>query len=109
MLICTSESYWHRELCAGVHKKGGSIAMVSSKLTCRELVELVTDYFEAALSPGDYIRFEVHLAGCAACRDHVEQMRQTIQIIGMLSEDMIPAHVQSELLELFRGWKQHRV
>jgi len=82
--------------------------MVSSKLTCRELVELVTDYFEAALSPGDHVRFEAHLAGCAACRDHVEQMRQTIQVIGILSEETIPAYIQTELLELFRDWKQQR-
>ena len=83
--------------------------MVSSKLTCCELVELVTDYFEAALSPDDQVHFEAHLAGCAACRNHVEQMQQTIQVIGMLSEEMIPAHVQSELLEIFWDWKQQRV
>jgi anti-sigma factor RsiW len=78
-------------------------------VTCRELVELVTDYFEAALSPDDEGRFEAHLAGCAACRNHVEQMRQTIQVIGMLSEEMIPAQVQSELLEIFWDWKQQRM
>jgi predicted anti-sigma-YlaC factor YlaD len=89
--------------------KGRSIAMVSSKLTCRELVELVTDYFEAALAPDDEVRFEAHLAECAACRNHVEQMRQTIQVIGLLSEEMIPAHVQSELLEIFRDWKHQRM
>jgi anti-sigma factor RsiW len=83
--------------------------MVSSNMTCRELVELVTDYFEAALSPGDLVRFEAHLAGCAACRNHVEQLRKTIQITGILSEEMIPASVQTELLELFREWKQPRL
>src|SRR5262245_6297979 len=98
MPVSASDSNWHKASGERVHMEGRSIAMESSKLTCRELVELVTDYFEAASAPVDQVRFEAHLAGCADCRNHVEQMRQTIQAIGMLSEEMIPMQVQSELL-----------
>lgn len=32
------------------------------ELTCQELVQLVTDYFEGALEPADRARFEAHVA-----------------------------------------------
>ena len=51
-------------------------------LACRELVELVTDYLEGALSPGDRARFEAHIAGCEGCTHYVEQIRATIAISG---------------------------
>ncbi len=80
--------------------------MPSRTLTCRELVELVTDYFEATLEFVDQMRFEAHLAGCAGCRNHVEQMRQTIQITGTLADESISPDIQNELLALFRDWKR---
>jgi anti-sigma factor RsiW len=74
-------------------------------LTCRELVELVTDYFDGALDAGTRARFEEHLGLCDHCTVHVEQMRATIRLVGSLApEDMSP-EAERELLEAFRGWK----
>ena len=56
------------------------------ELTCRELIELVTDYVEGRLSPGDRARFEAHLAECDACETYLVQMRQTIRALGRLPE-----------------------
>jgi predicted anti-sigma-YlaC factor YlaD len=50
----------------------------SPELACRELVELVTDYFEGALQPADSARVEGHLARCLGCRRYLDQMRATI-------------------------------
>jgi anti-sigma factor RsiW len=50
-------------------------------MSCRELVELVTDYLEGALSPEDVARFEAHVAGCPGCAAYLEQMRTTIAVI----------------------------
>ena len=36
-------------------------------MTCRELTELVTDYLEDALAPGERVRFEEHLETCDGC------------------------------------------
>jgi anti-sigma factor RsiW len=80
--------------------------MSPNNLTCRELVELVTAYLEAALPPAEHMRFEAHLAICAGCRNYVEQLRRTIRVTGTLTEESIPAHIQDHLLELFRGWKR---
>ena len=34
------------------------------ELSCRELVELITDYLERSLTPADDARFEDHIKGC---------------------------------------------
>lgn len=79
--------------------------MASIALTCQELVELVTDYLENRLSRADRLRFEQHLVGCEGCFNYVEQMRDTIALIGRLGEDSIPAPAREPLLEAFRDWK----
>jgi anti-sigma factor RsiW len=55
-------------------------------LTCRELVELATDYLEGALPPDERARFEAHLERCLGCASFLEQMRQTAQLAGVLRE-----------------------
>jgi hypothetical protein len=51
-------------------------------LTCREIVELVTDYECAALDAGDRARFEQHLFACTWCMDYLKQMRTTVALTG---------------------------
>lgn len=75
-------------------------------MTCKELVELVTAYFERSLSADDQARFESHVQLCPGCAIHVEQMRQTIRLVGDLREEHVPAAAQTHLLQAFRDWKQ---
>ncbi|MEA2397581.1 MAG: hypothetical protein QOK25_1137 [Thermoleophilaceae bacterium] len=74
-------------------------------IACRELVELVTDYFEGALSGRDRRRFESHIAGCDGCRTYVEQMRVTSRALGGLTEETISPEAREALLHAFRDWK----
>jgi anti-sigma factor RsiW len=74
-------------------------------LACQELVELVTDYLEGALSDADRARFEAHIAGCDACTMYVQQMREMLVAVGSLSSDSLSPEVEAELLAAFRGWK----
>jgi anti-sigma factor RsiW len=53
-------------------------------MSCKELVELVTEYLEGTLSAMDRARFEAHLAGCDDCDVYLQQMRQTISLVGEL-------------------------
>jgi len=73
-------------------------------LSCRELVELVTDYLEGAL-PRDRKRFDAHIAGCDGCRAYLAQMRATIRATGRLTQEQIPTAARDKLLEVFRDWK----
>ena len=73
--------------------------------SCQELVELVTDYLEGALSPADVRRFEEHIAVCAACTEYLEQFKRTIELVGALTPDDLAPEAESELLGVFRSWK----
>jgi predicted anti-sigma-YlaC factor YlaD len=75
------------------------------QLSCQELVELVTDYLEGALSEADRVRFDNHIGPCDACRIYVEQMRQTIELVGHLSVDALTPEAERDLLEAFQGWR----
>ena len=77
-------------------------------MSCREFVELVTDYFEGVLSPADTARFEEHIADCVWCTRYLEQMRVTIATVGHIDEASISPQVKEELLHAFRDWNAER-
>ncbi len=74
-------------------------------LSCREVVELVTDYLESRLAEEDRTRFELHLVYCDPCRKYVHQMRQVLTTAGRVTEESVPPDVRESLLRTFRGWK----
>lgn len=82
--------------------------MTQHGLTCRELVELVTEYLENALPPDDRVRFEAHIATCQSCTNYLKQMRQTIQLTGKLSEESLSDSAAKRLLATFRDWKNSK-
>ncbi len=76
-------------------------------MTCQELVELVTDYCEGALSQAEREAFDAHLALCPGCVTYVEQMRTTMR----LAHDTRTLEQRPEvaaLLHAFRGWRSAR-
>jgi anti-sigma factor RsiW len=75
------------------------------QLSCQELVELVTDYLEGALSEGERVRFEGHIGRCDGCEVYLEQMRQTISLLGHLPDEALSPDAERELLAAFRGWR----
>ena len=74
-------------------------------LTCKEMVELVTDYLEGALPAHMRARFDQHLTACDPCVVYVEQMRQTIAALGCLPEEAIAEKDLKTLTEHFRRWR----
>lgn len=77
----------------------------SEELTCAELVEIVTDYVEGALSATDRTRFDEHLGDCEGCSAYLDQMRTTIELTGRLSQADLDPRMRDALLATFREWK----
>ena len=76
-------------------------------VTCRELVEILTDYLENALDPAERAEIERHLVICRGCANYVEQMRSTLDLLGRIADE--PSEPQSErLLAMFRAWQAGR-
>jgi anti-sigma factor RsiW len=74
-------------------------------MTCRQLVELVTDYLEGALSPEDQRRFEQHIALCDWCARYLDQMRVTIETVGRIEPDSLSDEARAALLAAFSDWR----
>ncbi len=75
-------------------------------ITCQELVEIVTDYLDGALSPEDVARLRVHLSFCDPCVEYIEQVRTTARLAAA-AEAALDRHPDRDaLLETFRAFKQ---
>jgi anti-sigma factor RsiW len=74
-------------------------------MSCKELVELVTDYLEGALPADAHARFEAHLALCPPCVEYVAQIERTVVAVGGTWRDIEDTPQIAELLDVFRDWK----
>ena len=75
------------------------------ELTCGELVELVTDYFEGAL--GRPMSSASRSTSCSASvRAYLEQMRATVAMSGRRRAEDIPPELEERLLGTFREWRR---
>jgi anti-sigma factor RsiW len=74
-------------------------------MKCRDVVELMTDYLEDALSPADRRRFEDHLTTCDGCTVYLEQLRTTMRLTGKIGSEVMPPELEAELVLVFRDWK----
>jgi predicted anti-sigma-YlaC factor YlaD len=71
-------------------------------ISCQEVVEVVTDYLEGKLSPEDVAIFEAHLEICDGCRRYLDQVRITIDTVGRIEDDAVPAQLRDTVLAAFR-------
>ena len=49
-------------------------------LTCRELVEFLSEYIDGTLSAVEVAVFEEHLSQCRDCRVYIESYRMTMRL-----------------------------
>jgi anti-sigma factor RsiW len=70
-------------------------------LTCKEVVELVTELLDDAMPPMDRARIEQHLLVCPPCTLHVRQVEDT----RALARELPAAPPSPQILDVFRRWK----
>lgn len=78
---------------------------LAGRLTCKESIEMVTDYLEGSMSLWTRARFHLHLGMCLGCRIYLKQMKHTIHALGRLPQEPAPPAVREELLRRFRARK----
>ena len=101
MLKITAENQRVRRPCLRAQNAGGVPALI-----CRDVVELMTDYLEGALTPAERARFEDRLTGCDGCTAYLEQLRATMRITGRIAADEpMPEDLQAELARAFKDWR----
>lgn len=72
---------------------------MDTRLACDDVMQRVTEYLDEALPPGAKGAFEQHLAGCANCARHLQEIRQTIHRLGALPREPMPASMKDRLLQ----------
>jgi anti-sigma factor RsiW len=78
------------------------------ELACQEVVELISNYLEDALSVRDRRRLEHHLAGCPHCSAYLAQMRETLRLTGRLTPEDLSPEMTEEFSGIFRRWNSER-
>ena len=79
------------------------------EVTCREFVELVTDYWEGALPEKRMELVEEHLVMCDWCKTYLVQMEATVEALPEAAErEPVPEETERVLLSAFREWKARR-
>jgi predicted anti-sigma-YlaC factor YlaD len=74
------------------------------EIDCQDLVELVTDYLDGVLPEVQQVRVRDHLDLCDGCAAYVEQLRETVGLVGRLSDELAP-EFRTRLLSAFHDWK----
>ena len=75
-------------------------------ISCREIVEIVSDYVEGVLSPPEREAVELHLNLCDGCSDYLEQLRLAISLTGRLPADALSPELEAELCRAFAGLRR---
>jgi MFS family permease len=73
------------EVAATAKQEAVEVTQRAKEVACKQLVELVADYLEDALSPELRTRFEEHLAGCDGCTTYLSQTRRIMAELRDLS------------------------
>jgi hypothetical protein len=56
-----------------------------ARLTCQQVVELVTEHLEHALEGPVAAAFDEHVSLCAACARYLRQMTEAVAVLGRLA------------------------
>ena len=75
-------------------------------LPCQQVVEVITGYLDGSLGWRERRRFEKHLRGCEACDRYLEQMRETLSMLGTVPVDTLPPEAMATMLDAFRDLKR---
>jgi anti-sigma factor (TIGR02949 family) len=80
--------------------------IVPGGISCREVVEIVTEYLDGALSEEDRARMEAHLAACPPCVTYVEQIRTTRRLAAAAEAELEQRPDRDALLAAFREFRR---
>ena len=66
-------------------------------MNCRELIAIIDDYLEGALTREDLEEFEQHLRDCAPCRAYLATYRKTKTIAADANRLEMPREMKDRL------------
>ncbi len=99
----------HVRICSECRTWLAEVHVRLQDLRCIELVELVTEYLDDAVSSELRARIDDHLRLCEGCRNYLDEMRSAVAALGRVGGSPEPSEpVQAALLAAFRAWRRSR-
>jgi len=74
-----------------------------SQMTCKELIAVVLEYLEGAMTSEDAEEFERHLRSCAPCRAYLATYRRTKTMAADAGRVEMPDEMKERLREFLVG------
>ena len=81
--------------------------MTDHVVTCRQVVEIVSDYLDDELAPDFRAAVEDHLAVCPGCLEYLSQMRTTVGSLRDIDTEDLPSSMVSQLVSAFSEARRH--
>jgi predicted anti-sigma-YlaC factor YlaD len=79
------------------------------EITCREFVEVVTDYLDGVLPEDQVELIEEHLVMCDWCKTYLDQLDAIVAALpAIATPEPVPAPTRDALVTMFRTWKAER-
>ena len=75
-----------------------------SKLSCREILEKLSDYIDEELDPSICDEVEKHMDGCSPCIAFLNTLKKTVKLYNTAGEEVsIPEEVSRDLHDFLRA------
>jgi hypothetical protein len=74
-----------------------------SEIECRQIAEMLGDYFDGTLPRRTLELLEWHIDGCAPCVAFINTYRTTIAATRKLPETAMPPELKKRLLQVLRA------
>ena len=74
-----------------------------SEIECRQIAELLGDYFDGTLPRHTVELLEWHIDGCAPCVAFINTYRTTIAVTRKLPEAAMPLELKKRLVQVLRA------
>jgi predicted anti-sigma-YlaC factor YlaD len=79
------------------------------EITCREFVEVVTDYLEGVVPEDQVELIEEHLVMCDWCKTYLDQIDAIVAALpAIVTPEPVPTTTSDALVTMFRTWKAER-
>jgi len=71
-------------------------------MNCREAIDVLADYLDAALTPDVLAKLEAHLRVCAPCRAYLATYKRAAELGAKVNRVEMPPEVRQRLSEFLR-------
>jgi len=72
-------------------------------MSCREAIDVLADYLDAALTPDALAQLEAHLRVCAPCRAYLTTYKRAAELAAKVNRVEMPPEVRQRLSEFLSG------